>query len=31
MVTALYADDVNAAVAGNNLKLHGCTVEYSLP
>ena len=31
MVTALYADDVDATVAGNNLKLHGCTVEYSLP
>jgi len=31
MVTANYADDVAPAVDGNTLKLHGCTVSYSLP
>lgn len=31
MVSADYADDVAPAVEGNNLKVHGCTVSYSLP
>lgn len=31
MVTANFADDVAPAVDGNNLLLHGCKVEYTLP
>ena len=31
MVSADYAGDVAPAVDGNTLKMHGCTVTYSLP
>ena len=31
MVDMVYADDVAAAVSGNNLLLHACNVSYSLP
>lgn len=31
MISADYADDVAAAAEGNTLKMHGCTVSYSLP
>lgn len=31
MISTSFADDVAPAVDGNNLKAHGCKVEYSLP